>query len=41
MHQAGGLAFVTTKEGKHKFWDIQFYLLKLSSSNARDSIIFY
>jgi len=29
MYHASGLAFVTTKEGKHKFWDIKFYLLTL------------
>jgi len=44
MYQAGGLAFVTTKESKRKFWDkkfhfIKFHLLSLSSSNVRDSII--
>jgi len=41
MYRAGGLAFVTTKEGKHKSWDMKFYLLTLSSSNARDCILFF
>jgi hypothetical protein len=29
MYHAGGLEFITTKEGKHKFWDIKFHLLTL------------